>query len=68
MSNKPLQKTMFKTIGHTFDKQPESTTNPEHTKYYDETNSIMKLINIVGLHGASYRHTGLNIATSAAMF
>ena len=53
MSNKPLQKTMFKTIGHTFDKQPESTTNTDHNKYYDETNPIMKLTNIDRVYGAS---------------
>ena len=46
MSNKPLQKTMFKTIGHTFDKQSESTTNTEHNKYYDRDPN-MKLTNIL---------------------
>ena len=66
--NEPLQKTMFQTTRHTFDKQPDSTTNTGHNKYYDETNPIMKLTNIVRIHGASYRPTSLNIATSAAMF
>ena len=53
--NGPLQKTMFQITRHTFDKQPDSTTNTGHNKYYDETNPIMKLTNIVRIHGASYK-------------
>ena len=59
---------MVKTIGHTFDQQPESTTYTEYNKYYDGKDPNMKLTNIFRVHGTSYRHTGLNIATSAVMF
>ena len=59
---------MFQTTPHTFDKQPDSTSNTGHNKNYDETNSIMQLTNIVRILEASYRPTIPNITTSAAMF
>ena len=45
----------FQTIGYTFDRHPDSTTNTEHNKYYDGTNPIMKLTNIARIHRVPYR-------------
>ena len=36
-----------------FDKQPDSTTNTGQNKYYNETNPILKLSNIVRIYRAS---------------
>ena len=38
---------------YTFDKQPDSTTNTGQNKYYNETNPILKLSNIVRIYRAS---------------
>ena len=43
-----------KTIGLTFDKNPDSTTNTDNNKYFNRTNPIMKLTNIERIHRVSY--------------
>ena len=66
--NELSQKTMFKTMSHTLDRQPDRTTSAKHNKYYDVTNPIMRGGKYFeNTQSISYRHRCFGIATSVPM-